>query len=120
MKGVLYVVAQCAGAAAGAGILKSLTPDKVQDKLGATSVDPTMTVLQGFAVELLITFVLVLTVFASCDSNRTDLHGSAPLAVGLSVTVCHLFAVSQFHQSREPFELTKLEVTLNIPLLQCS
>lgn len=94
VKGVFYVVAQCAGAAAGAGILKGLTPEKVQDTLGATSVDDSMTLLQGFGVELLITFVLVLTVFAACDTNRNDLKGtSGPLAVGLSVTLCHLFAI---------------------------
>lgn len=49
---------------------------------------------QGFAIELLITFVLVITVFATCDGSRSDLNGSGPLAIGLSVTMCHLGFVS--------------------------
>lgn len=93
-KGLLYVIAQCVGAVAGAGILKGLTPIDVQDALGATTIDSSLTTLQGFGVEFLITLVLVLTVFASSDTNRNDLKGSAPLSIGLSVTLCHLFAVS--------------------------
>lgn len=46
-----------------------------------------------FGYELIITFVLVLTVFATCDSLRSAVGGSGPLAIGLSVAVCHLFAV---------------------------
>lgn len=48
----------------------------------------------GLLVELLITFELVFTVFATCDPRRTDLGGSAGLAIGFAVAVGHLFAVS--------------------------
>jgi aquaporin-4 len=48
---------------------------------------------KGCLVELLITFVLVWTVFATCDGQRTDLAGSGPLAIGLSIAMCHLWAV---------------------------
>jgi aquaporin-4 len=54
-----------------------------------------MEVGRAFGVEFMITFVLVFTVFASCDGKRNDLKGSAPLTIGLSVTMCHLFAVSK-------------------------
>jgi aquaporin-4 len=48
-----------------------------------------MEVGRAFGVEFMITFVLVFTVFASCDGKRNDLKGSAPLTIGLSVTMCH-------------------------------
>lgn len=48
----------------------------------------------GLLVELLITFELVFTVFATCDPRRTDLGGSAGLAIGFAVAIGHLFAVS--------------------------
>lgn len=50
----------------------------------------------GLLVELLITFELVFTVFATCDPKRTDLGGSAGLAIGFAVAIGHLFAVSTF------------------------
>jgi aquaporin-4 len=44
-------------------------------------------------VELLITFELVFTVFATCDPKRS-VNGSAGLAIGFAVAIGHLFAVS--------------------------
>ncbi len=50
----------------------------------------------AIVIELIITFELVFTVFATCDPKRNDLKGSAALAIGLSVCIGHLFAVSIF------------------------
>jgi aquaporin-4 len=94
VRAALYVFAQCAGAVAGAAVLAGLTPAALHGGLGTTTVSAMLSNEQGFGVEAVITFVLVMTVFACCDANRTDLNGSAPLAIGLSVTLCHLFAVS--------------------------
>lgn len=94
-RGALFVTAQCLGAVAGAGLLKGLTPAVVQAALGLPTVNRQLTVEQGFGVEFVVTFVLVLTVFASSDPERPrlDVGPTASLAIGISVTSCHLFAV---------------------------
>lgn len=49
---------------------------------------------QGLGVEIIATLQLVLCVLATTDRRRRDLGGSAPLAIGLSVALGHLLAVS--------------------------
>ncbi|KAL8594288.1 hypothetical protein ACOMHN_000990 [Nucella lapillus] len=92
-KAVFFVLFQLVGAVVGAGILMGLTPREFQGSLGSTLVSDKLGPGKGLGVEIFITFVLVFTVFASIDSRRKDLNGSTPLTVGLSVTMCHLFAI---------------------------
>lgn len=96
VRGLFYIVAQLIGAMVGAGILLGLTPENQQAMLGVNRLRGSVTDAQGFGVELMITFIVVLTVLASLDEKRTDLHGSAPLTIGLAVALGHLFAVSVF------------------------
>lgn len=49
---------------------------------------------QGLGIEIIATLQLVLCVLATTDRRRRDLGGSAPLAIGLSVALGHLLAVS--------------------------
>ena len=92
VRAILYVIVQSVGAIAGAGILKGLTND---GDVCTPTPNPALDLSLGqvFGIELMITFVLVLTVFATCDSVRPALGGSGPLAIGLSITMCHLWAV---------------------------
>uniref|UniRef100_A0A3B3RSJ7 Aquaporin 1 (Colton blood group) n=1 Tax=Paramormyrops kingsleyae TaxID=1676925 RepID=A0A3B3RSJ7_9TELE len=53
-----------------------------------------VTASQGFGIEFLATFQLVLCVLATTDKRRRDVTGSAILAVGLSVGLGHLTATS--------------------------
>lgn len=92
IRSLFYIICQCLGGIAGAALLKALTPEDQQGFLGGTFVNK-LSPFQGFGVEFSITFILVFTVFAVCDGNRLDVTGSAPLAIGLSVATCHLFAV---------------------------
>ena len=46
------------------------------------------------------TYVLVLTVYAAAADEENDVKGSPPLAIGLAITIGHLFAVSLIAQSR--------------------
>lgn len=94
IRALTYIAAQLSGAMAGSGLLWAVTPSDLRGDLGLTVVSKHLTTSQGFAIEFLITFVLVMTVFTATDSNRLDVKGSVPLAIGLSVAACHLFAVS--------------------------
>ena len=41
----------------------------------------------------MITFVLLLTVYAAAADDGNEVKGSAPLAIGLAIGIAHLFAV---------------------------
>jgi MIP family channel proteins len=85
----MYVGAQLVGAISGSYILKSVAPE--MGNLTITDVHPDVQLDQAFGVEVLITFVLVFTIFSCVDTRRKDLHGSFPLQIGLAVTVGALF-----------------------------
>lgn len=102
LRALFYIVAQCIGAIVGAAILKAVSPSPVNDDLGSSNPGnyndgnnekQTVGIAQVFFIETLITFVLVWTVFATCDSQRKDHVGSGALTVGLSIIMCHLWAV---------------------------
>ncbi|NP_001304774.1 aquaporin-4 isoform 1 [Xenopus tropicalis] len=101
-KSIFYIVAQCLGAIAGAGILYLVTPSDVAGNLGATMVNTKLSSAHGLLVELIITFQLVFTICASCDPKRKDISGSVALAIGFSVAIGHLFAIPYTGASMNP------------------
>ncbi|XP_072901952.1 aquaporin-4 isoform X1 [Hemitrygon akajei] len=101
-KGFFYILAQCLGAIAGAGILYVVTPPGVRGEFGVTTINENLSAGHGLLVELLITFQLLFTIFATCDSKRGDLKGSSALAIGLSVTIGHMFAINYTGASMNP------------------
>jgi len=91
-----YLFAQCLGGALGGWLLAGLTPESFrgEESLGTTSPAAAVTDLQAFVVELLITYLLVTVVLAvAVDKNNKSNQSSAALAIGLTVTACHLWAV---------------------------
>lgn len=106
LKGLAYVVAQSLGGLLGAALLKCLVPDDTrgQSSLGSTQLGVSVSLLQGFGIEFFISFVLVMVVFgaAADENNAANVKGSAPLAIGLSITACHLFAIPLTGASMNP------------------
>ncbi|XP_045192748.2 aquaporin AQPAe.a-like [Mercenaria mercenaria] len=102
IRAIMYIICQCVGSIAAAGLLKALTPAAQRGGLGTTTLNVGVTPAMGFGIELCITMFLVLTVFATCDSKRTDHAGSFPLSIGLSVTMGHLWAVEFCGSSMNP------------------
>jgi len=106
LKGLAYVVAQSLGGLLGAALLKCLVPDDTrgQSSVGSTQLGEGVSLLQGFGIEFFISFVLVMVVFgaAADENNAANVKGSAPLAIGLSITACHLFAIPLTGASMNP------------------
>lgn len=75
----------------GAYILNEFRPDAAKGNLSVTLVNPAISLSQGYLVELIITFILVITIFSCCDDRRKDLSGSFPLQIGLAVAIGGLF-----------------------------
>ena len=88
---VLYVGFQLVGGITGAFILQGLAPNGTAGNLSVTLVHKDILLSQAYAIELIITFVLMITIFSCVDSRRNDLGGSFPLQIGLAVTIGALF-----------------------------
>ncbi|XP_076057624.1 aquaporin AQPAe.a-like isoform X3 [Oratosquilla oratoria] len=102
LKALLYIVSQSIGGITGAAILKAVTPVNATGDLGITKVNENLTSAQGFGVEVVCTFILVMTIFAVVDERRTDVMGQAPIAIGLAVVACHLSAIPMTGCSMNP------------------
>ncbi|KAK5649459.1 hypothetical protein RI129_000488 [Pyrocoelia pectoralis] len=102
LKALFYVAVQCVGAAAGAALLRVTTPEIYEGDLGITNFRDPLTPIQALIVEIILTFPLVFVVQAVCDSRRNDIKGSAPLAIGLSITASHLSGIKYTGSSINP------------------
>merc|ERR1711963_1135117 len=91
---VLYIIFQCIGALIGAALLLAISPkNRVGDPIpGITGFRPGLDAGQAFLIEFVITFVLLLTVYAAAADDGNEVKGSAPLAIGLAIGIAHLFA----------------------------
>ncbi|XP_038607975.1 aquaporin-6 [Tachyglossus aculeatus] len=90
-RALAYVVAQLAGATAGAALLYGLTPGDVRGSLGLNAVRSSVSQGQAVAVELILTLQLVLCVLASTDNRQAQ---SSPAAmIGISVALGHLIGI---------------------------
>src|SRR3989454_3088155 len=91
---VLYIAAQLAGAVVGALLLDLVLASSVAGDLWAHALDDNALTsdLAGLLVEIILTFVLVFTVFAVAMDPRGPAN-VAPIAIGLAVLVDHFLGV---------------------------
>ncbi|GFY67823.1 aquaporin-4 [Trichonephila inaurata madagascariensis] len=88
-----YVLAQCLGGLAGAGILYGLTPQgqRLSAGLGATEPAVGVAASEAFGIEFMASVVVVITVLSNMDPQRTEM-GCKSLSIGFSYVVGHLLA----------------------------
>ena len=84
---VPYILAQCVGAVGASALLRSILGPV--GHMGATL--PAIPGGAAFVVEWLLSFVLMFVIMAVATDERVE-NGFAPLAVGLTVGFCALFA----------------------------
>ncbi|XP_060771707.1 aquaporin-1-like [Neoarius graeffei] len=80
-----YILAQVTGVVIASGIVLGVRPSVV-DSLGLNKLKDASPG-QGFGIEFLLTFQLVLCVLAMMDKRQDKIAGSAPFACGLSVVL---------------------------------
>lgn len=101
LRALLYTTGQVVGGILGSLLLKGITPSRLHENLGLTSVHADLTGGQAFACELVFTFILVFSIFGTTDPNRA-LFGSPALGIGLTVGVVHLAGIPLTGASMNP------------------
>ncbi|MBR5271995.1 MAG: MIP family channel protein [Clostridia bacterium] len=101
-----YVIAQCAGALAGAGILAAIfSLGQVKDMTGGFGSNGLAGVsgsaVAGLLVEVVLTFIFVLTILGVTSKKAN--HGSfGGLIIGLTLTLVHIFGIGLTGTSVNP------------------
>jgi len=101
--GVLYIAAQLVGAVVGALLLDIVLVSSVEGNLGAHALNDSAlsSDFAGLIVEIILTFILVFTVFAVAMDPRGPAN-LAPIAIGLAVLIDHFVGVPLTGASMNP------------------
>ena len=101
--GLVYIAAQLVGAVVGALLLQIGLKESIEGTLGAHALNDAAVdgVLGGLIVEIILTFVLLFTVFATAVDRR-GLGNVAPLAIGFAIVIDHLIGVRLTGASMNP------------------
>ncbi|KAF7706851.1 hypothetical protein HF521_020105 [Silurus meridionalis] len=92
IRAFFYILAQMFGSVLASSMVLMVRPQNITS-LGVNQLNG-IEGYQGVVVEMFGTFQLVLCVLAVTDKRRRDVAGSIPLAIGLSVALGHLMAIS--------------------------
>lgn len=88
---VVYVIAQCLGAIAGAGILYVVFGSECGFGANMAAAQLNITVSQAFIIEVILTFVFVLSIVGVTSKNENSTI--AGLVIGLSLTLVHILGI---------------------------
>ncbi|KAL2103644.1 hypothetical protein ACEWY4_000512 [Coilia grayii] len=92
-RAVFYWCAQCMGAMAGCAMLWGVTPHNMRGNMAMNMLQPGISLGMATTVEVFLTMQLVICIFSVTDERRNGRMGSAPLAIGFSVTMGHLMGM---------------------------
>ena len=87
---ILLVAAQFAGGMAASGLVEALTPNF--GNAGVTTLAEGLSPVQGLFLEAILTAALIFSVFMLAAEKHRATH-LAPVGIGLTLFVCHLFSV---------------------------
>lgn len=95
---VVYLLFQLAGAIVGSALVLSIDPNGYRAALGAANrLNTWASVGTGLGVEIVLTAIFVFVIFAAVDSPRASksahLPVLAPLAIGITLFLCHMIAI---------------------------
>lgn len=101
--GLLYIAAQLIGAAIGALLLDLVVVDSVAGNLGAHGLNDAALegAGAGLVVEIILTFVLVFTIFAVAMDPK-GMGNLAPIAIGFAILIDHFVGVPLTGASMNP------------------
>ena len=100
-RGAMYILAQCAGAVAGALVLTLIMPQGTHGNLGAHGLGPNVSIAGGLTTEIVVSFMLVSAYMAAMmGGSRPAALGLA--AIGLASVLGYLFAMPLTGASMNP------------------
>nr|CAH7752613.1 unnamed protein product [Callosobruchus chinensis] len=114
LRAIFFIIVQCVGAVAGAGLLKFIVPEDKVGTLGTTDVSSQLTPIQGVLMEAVLTFLLLFVVHGVCDPKRRDLKSSAGLVIGLAIAAAHLSGVPYTGSSINPARTFGPAIIMNV------
>lgn len=101
LRAMLYIVAQFTGAMCGAGLARACIREQFRSSLGATMVNPDISLGGAWGLECIMTFMLVFVMFSTAIDPR-GVGKLAPLAIGLAVLIDNLIGANWTGASMNP------------------
>ncbi|XP_057295285.1 aquaporin-4-like [Hydractinia symbiolongicarpus] len=89
---ILYMIAQTAGGIAGAALLFAFSKEKIRGNLGAVILHRDVPAYVGCIIEMILVFLIVVTVLTTIDPKNEFTGMSSPLAIGFASAVGMLMA----------------------------